>query len=142
MGLLQGILGNLSELSSEELQKDYSQYLTNGETITTGFKLVRDILIFTNHRIIFFDKQGATGKKMSVESVYMDSICGVSCETAGFGFDDSEITIHYIKSPYYKASNGSEVSSKKYEFPKKFNIAPLYVELETAAQRNLVRLNG
>jgi hypothetical protein len=140
MGLLQGMLGNLSQLSAEELERDYRQYLTAGETITTGFKLVRDILIFTNHRIIDFDKQGATGKKMSVESISMDSIFEVSCETAGFGFDDSEITVHYIKSPYFK-SNNIVVASKKYEFPKKFNIAPLYVELETVAQGNMRKLN-
>lgn len=38
-------------------------------------------------------------------------------ETAGTGFDDSELTISYIKSPYYK-SNNVELATYKFEFGK------------------------
>ena len=91
MGILQGMLNNYSEVSVEELAREYGQYLMDGEQITVGFKLVRDALIFTDKRIIFTDKQGATGMKMSVISINLDSIVSVQMETSGFGFDDCEI---------------------------------------------------
>ena len=84
-----GLAGNYSEVSAEELTKEYGMYLMNDEKIVMGFKLVRDSLIFTDKRIIFTDKQGATGTKMSVQSINLFSIIDVQMETSGFGFDDS-----------------------------------------------------
>jgi hypothetical protein len=141
MGILQGLAGNLSEVSQEDLRSKYGKYLIEGENIELGFKLIRDVLIFTNLRIIDFNRQGTTGKKMRVESIHLDSIVQVRCETAGFGFDDGEIDIVYIDSPYYKA-NTIKLLAKKYEFPKKFDITPLYVRLESIAQQNLSRINS
>ena len=59
--LASGLMGNLSEVSPESLMQEYGMYLMDGETITTGFKLVRDVVIVTDKRIIDFDKQGASG---------------------------------------------------------------------------------
>ena len=140
MGLLQGLFGNYSEVSVEELQKKFGNYLMEGEVIENGFKLMRDTLIFTNLRILDFDKQGATGKKTRIESIYLDTICEVTCETAGMGVDDSEITITYIRSPYRK-SNELILAHKTFEFPKKFDVVALYVQLETLAHKNVQKLN-
>ena len=107
--LASGLMGNLSEVSPESLMQEYGAYLMDGETIATGFKLVRDVVIVTDKRIIDFDKQGATGTKMRVDSINLSSIFHVSAETAGFGADDSEINIHYITSPYFKCSGGVSV---------------------------------
>ena len=139
--LMQGILGNMSEVSAESLQKEYGDYLMEGETIQTGFKLVRDAMIITDRRILEFDKQGATGQKMRVNSIYMDSIFNVTAETAGFGMDDSELTIFYIATPYMKA-HGVDYASKKFEFPKKYNIQGLYKMLQEVAYSNFVKLNS
>ncbi|WDE96354.1 PH domain-containing protein [Lentisphaera profundi] len=141
MGLLQGLFGNYSEISKEDLESKYAHFLIEGEVINTGFKLVRDNLIFTNLRIIDFDKQGATGKKMRIHSIYLDTICEVTCETAGTGIDDSEITITYIKSPYKKAKE-IILAVKQFEFPKKFDVLALYVQLETIAYKNVKQLNA
>ena len=141
MGLLQGLLGNYSEVSVADLQKEFGHYLIDGEEINIGFKLIRDTLIFTNFRIIDFDKQGATGKKVRINSIYLDTICEVTCETAGTGMDDSEITITYIKSPYRRA-NEIILESKKFEFPKKFDVVSLYVQLENMAHQNVNKLNS
>ena len=84
MGFIQGILGNMSEMTIEQLEHAYGQYLLTGEKIQTGFKLVRDVMIIPDLRIIEFDKQGATGQKMRVKSIYLDSVFNVSAETAGF----------------------------------------------------------
>ena len=94
--LASGMLGNMSEVSVEDLTKEYGAYLMEGETIQTGFRLVRDVLLFTDKRIIDFDKQGATGQKMRVDSINLSSVIHVSAETSGFGLDDSEINISYI----------------------------------------------
>ena len=83
--IAQGALGNMNEISPEELQQEYGAYLMDGETIQTGFRLVRDVVLFTDKRIIDFDKQGATGQKMRVDSINLSSIIHVSAETSGFG---------------------------------------------------------
>lgn len=137
----QGLLGNLNEVAPEELLKEYAPYLMAGETIQTGFRLVRDVVLFTDKRIVTFDKQGATGQKMRVDSINLNSIIHVSAETSGFGLDDSEINISYIQSPYFRESSGVSVSEKKFEFPKKYNIQPLYRQLQEIAYLNHEQLN-
>lgn len=140
-GLLGGLLGNFSEVSIDELKKQYGMYLMENEQIRTGFKLVRDSFLITDERIILVDHQGVTGKKTRVASIELDSIYEVTMETAGTGFDDSELTIHYISSPYYKA-NDAKLAAYKFEFGKKFNLQPIYVALITIASQNRKKLNG
>lgn len=139
--ILQGSLGNYSEMSLDQMQEEYGMYLMDGESITVGFKLIRDALIFTDKRIIFTDKQGATGVKMRVESINLFSVVDVTMETAGFGFDDSELTFTYIKTANLKAHEVQYVSHKL-EFPKKYNVQPLYKLLQELAYSNCLRING
>ena len=141
MDMMQGLMGNLSEVTPEKLTQDYGMYLMNGETIHTGFILIRDIVIFTDKRIIDIDKQGATGKKARVTSIYLDSVIGVTAETAGFGLDDSEITVEFIASAYYRANSGVSIASRKFEFPKKYQIQGLYKGLQEVAYENHLHLN-
>lgn len=138
--VLQGALGNMSEVSADALTNEFGAYLMEGESIDTGFKLVRDVMIITDKRILEFDKQGATGAKMRVTSIYLDSIFSVTAETAGFGIDDSELSISYIETPYMKA-HGITCTTKKFEFPKKYNIQGLYKALQELAYENYLRLN-
>ncbi|MED9965998.1 MAG: hypothetical protein UFJ18_04295 [Blautia sp.] len=65
----------------------------------------------------------------------------VKMETSGVGFDDSEVTFTYITSPYFK-SNNVTCTSHKLEFPKKFDVQPLYKLLQELAYENHERLNG
>ncbi|RIX51707.1 PH domain-containing protein [Paenibacillus nanensis] len=141
MSLLNGLLGNYSQLSPQELTAQYGGFLMPNEAIQTGFRLVRDTFIVTDSRIILVDHQGVTGKKTRVASIDLDSIFDVTMETAGTGFDDSEVTIHYIASPYYRSNNIS-TAAYKFEFGKKFNVQPFYVAMLTVAQQNKKRLNG
>lgn len=136
-----GFAANYSEVSVEELDKEYGMYLMDGESITMGFKLVRDALIFTDKRIIMTDKQGATGTKMSAKSINLFSITNVQMETSGFGFDDSELTFTYISSPELKGHN-VEYSSHKLEFPKKYNVQGIYKILQELAYENSLKING
>lgn len=141
MALFDGLLGNYSEVSIRELQSQYGAYLMANEEIQMGFKLVRDTFIFTNERLILIDHQGVTGKKARILSISLNAIYEVTMETAGMGFDDSEITIHYITSPYHKALD-VKTSSYTFEFGKKFNAQPIYVALLTLAHENNKQLNA
>lgn len=139
--IVQGALGNLSEVSVNDLMQEYGVYLMEGETIQNGFRLIRDVVLFTDKRIVSFDKQGATGQKMRVDSINLSTVIHVSAETAGFGLDDSELNITYISSPYFRASGGVVLNEKKFEFPKKYNIQPLYKQLQEIAYVNHEAIN-
>lgn len=143
MGLFnvgQGLLGNLSQKDTKDLEKDFGKYLFEGETIRQGFQLIRDSIVFTDLRIIFFDKQGATGQKMSVKSIYLSNIVDVDMETSGFGFDDSELTITYLTNIRRKAHNET-LDSHRFEFPKKFDVTPLYRMIGTLVIANRESIN-
>lgn len=138
--IVQGALGNYQEKTPEQLTKEYGGYLFDNEQITMGYQLVRDALIFTNHRIIFVDKQGATGKKTAFRSIHLDAIIDVEMETAGVGLDDSEIEITYLKNAN-QHSNNEERGQHKFEFPKKTDIVPLYRYLGNVSIANRERIN-
>ena len=138
---ISGAAGKLNEMSPDALMQEYGAYLMTNEKINVGFKLVRDVVLITDKRIIDFDKQGATGQKMRVDSINLSSVIHVSAETSGFGLDDSEINIHYISSPYFKANGGVSIAEKKLEFPKKYNIQQLYRFLQELAYANHERIN-
>lgn len=93
MGFLNGMLGNASTLSKDEASKDLEQILTTGEEIDVAFKLIRDLIIFTDKRLILVDKQGLTGKKIDYHSIPYKSISHFSVETAGHFDLDAELKI-------------------------------------------------
>jgi hypothetical protein len=93
MGLFDGIMGNASEVNIQEVQKDFANILTSTENVEKAYKLIRDMFIFTNKRLILVDKQGVTGKKIEYHSIPYKSITHFSIETAG-NFDlDAELKI-------------------------------------------------
>jgi len=93
MGLLSGLLGLASDVDVESLEKEFEEILVAGEQIEKAYKLVRDLIVFTNKRLIFVDKQGVTGKKREVHSVPYTSITHFSKETAGHFELDSDLII-------------------------------------------------
>jgi len=139
--LFSGLMGNYSEVSIPELKSQYGSYLMPQEEIQMGFKLIRDAFIITDDRLILIDHQGVTGKKTRVASIHLSSIYEVTMETGGTGFDDCEVTIHYITSPYHKTNN-LQTSIYKFEFGKKFNVQPIFTALLSIANQNYKRLNS
>lgn len=93
MGLFSALLGNAGAVSQDELKKQYSQLLCDGEEIELGFKIIRDMFIFTNKRLILVDKQGITGSKTEYKSISYKSITRFSIETAGTFDLDAELKI-------------------------------------------------
>lgn len=93
MGFLNGILGNASTVDQSEITKDINPLLIDGEEIEASFKVIRDLIVFTDKRLIIVDKQGVTGKKIEYHSIPYKSISHFSVETAG-NFDlDAELKI-------------------------------------------------
>lgn len=93
MGLFSALLGNAGAVSQEELKKEFGKLLIEGEEIALGYKLVRDVFIFTNKRLILVDKQGFTGNKIEYKSITYKSISRFSIETAGTFDLDAELKI-------------------------------------------------
>lgn len=58
-----------------------------------SFKLVRDLIVFTDKRLIIVDKQGLTGKKVEYRSMPYRSISKFSVETIGHFDLDAELKI-------------------------------------------------
>ncbi len=83
MGLFNNLMGNASVVSSEKLNEKYSRLLIEGEAVELGFKLFRDVFMFTNKRLILIDIQGITGNKAEYKSLPYKNISRFSLETAG-----------------------------------------------------------
>ncbi|MDR1860151.1 MAG: PH domain-containing protein [Bacteroidales bacterium] len=93
MGLFSGLLGNASAVNQEQLNKDFAQLLAEEEYFELGFKILRDMFIFTNKRLILVDKQGLTGHKVEYKSIVYKAISRFSIETAGHFDLDAELKI-------------------------------------------------
>ena len=93
MGLLDGIMGNASEIDANEVQQELGDVLNANEQVTAAYKLIRDMLVITNKRLMFIDKQGVTGKKVSYRSIPYKSVTQFSVETAGRFDTDSELKV-------------------------------------------------
>lgn len=122
MGLFSALIGNAGAISQEELQKDYGKLLIDGEEIELGFKLVRDLFIFTTKRLILIDKQGVTGSKVEYKSITYKSISRFSIETAGTFELDAELKI-WISS--------EQLPSIKKQFNKSVNVYDVHKVLAT-----------
>ena len=116
MGIFSALIGNAGAVSQEDLKKDYGKLLISGEEIELGFKLVRDVFIFTNKRLLLVDKQGLTGSKIEYKSITYKSISRFSIETAGTFDLDAELKIWIsseqqpsIKKQFNKAVNVYDV---------------------------------
>lgn len=93
MGFFNGLMGNASEIDAEEVREKYSPMLMRGEMINQAYKIIRDMWIFTNCRLIIVNVQGMTGKKVEYHSIPYNNITHFAVESAG-NFDlDAELKI-------------------------------------------------
>ena len=92
MGLFNAILGNASEVNIENVSKEFEPILIDGEIIEKAFKLIRDMFVFTNKRLILVEKQ-LVGTKADYVSIPYSSIKKFSKESAGIMDLDAEVKI-------------------------------------------------
>jgi hypothetical protein len=107
MALLDGLLGNASEIDGSKLEAEFSKVLAPGERIEKAYQLIRDLFIFTDKRLILVDKQGLTGSKIDYHSLPYRAITHFSIETGGHFDLDAELKVW--------------VSGSSTPFQKKFN---------------------
>lgn len=93
MGLFNALLGNAGEMSQEEATEELATILGNGEQIELAYKLIRDMIVLTNRRLILIDKQGMTGRKVEYRSIPYKSVTMFTIETSGHFDLDAELKI-------------------------------------------------
>jgi hypothetical protein len=93
MGLLSGLLGHASDMSAEEVSVELDGMLLPDEPVKVAFKVLRDVFVFTDRRMILVDKQGLTGRKVEYLTVPYRAITSYSIENAGTFDMDSELKI-------------------------------------------------
>lgn len=98
-GMFDAVLGNATELSPEEASTEVGQLLVANERVELSYKLVRDMFVFTDRRLLLVDKQGITGKKIEYHSIPYKSITHFSVETAGTLDRDAELKIFVSGNP-------------------------------------------
>jgi Bacterial PH domain len=93
VGLLSSLLGHASDLTPEQTRKDLDGILLPEESVEVAFKVIRDLMVFTDRRLILVDKQGITTRKVSYLVVPYRAITSYSIETAGTLDLESELKI-------------------------------------------------
>jgi len=93
MGLFNAIMGNASAVDIAKLREEYNPILIQGENIEKAFKVIRDMFVFTNKRLILVDKQGITGSKVEYLSIPYHSVIKFSKESAGLMDLDADLKI-------------------------------------------------
>jgi hypothetical protein len=75
------------------VREELTPIIGDSEDIQQVFKVVRDMYVFTNKRLILIDKQGLTGKKVDYHSIPYRAITQFKLETAGHFDLDAELKI-------------------------------------------------
>ncbi|MGH8549076.1 MAG: PH domain-containing protein [Methylococcales bacterium] len=99
MGIIDALLGNATEVDLDELDEEFAPILAESETIQLGYKVVRDLFVFTNRRLILVDKQGLTAKRVLFRSIPYLSISYFEVETTGYFELDAELRIWISGNP-------------------------------------------
>ena len=92
-------MGNVSEIEVSDVEEEIKPLLIEDEIIDAAFAIMRDLLIFTDKRLIRVNKQGVTGKKIAYESIPYRSIHQFSLENAGTFDAESELALHVKGQP-------------------------------------------
>lgn len=93
MGLFSGMLGLSSEVDEKEVESQLEKILGPEESVELAYKLVRDLTVLTNRRIILIDIQGVTGRKTEYVSIPYRSVIKFTIETAGHFDMDADVTL-------------------------------------------------
>jgi len=106
-----GSFVKLREVSNDEGMALAGDILIDEESIFSSFKGIRDMVLFTNRRILAVNVQGITGKKKDFTSLPYSKIQAFSFETAG-SFDlDAEMELWF-----------SGLGKVRFEFTSRFDV--------------------
>ncbi len=92
MGIFNAILGNASEVNQNDVEKEFGPLLIEGESIEKAFRMIKDMFVFTNKRLILVEKS-LVGTKVDYVSIPYQNIIKFSKESAGIMDLDAELKI-------------------------------------------------
>jgi hypothetical protein len=87
------MLGHAAEADIESVEETLEHALADDENVEKAFQLMRDLIIFTNRRMILVDRQGMTGRKAEYHSVPYRAVTHFSVESAGTFDLEAELKI-------------------------------------------------
>ena len=87
--MLNRILGNAIQIDNDVAMQELHPFLTHDEDIQLSFKVMRDMIIFADLRMILVDVQGITGKKREYHSIPYKSITHFSMESGGINVSNN-----------------------------------------------------
>ena len=90
-----GAFFKLSQIRPEDGYKAVQPLLVGGEQVLSAYRSMRDMVIFTNKRVISVNVQGMTGKKKDFTSLPYAKISTFSVETSGVIDLDSELELWF-----------------------------------------------
>jgi PH (Pleckstrin Homology) domain-containing protein len=93
MGIMSSVTGNAGPLGLGAAHDEFGRLLGPGEQLFAAFEFVRDVMLFTNGRLILVDKQGVTAHKVEYHSIPYRSISHFAVQTAGHLDTDAEMYI-------------------------------------------------
>jgi len=99
MGLISGLLGHSSRTDIGKLQQEFQPMLVDGEALVCAYRVLRDMIVFTNKRLILVDKQGVTSSKTEYQTIPYARIVRFSKESAGIMDLDAELKIWIVGQP-------------------------------------------
>ena len=106
-----GSLVKLKEVPNADGLALVQDLLIDDEEVFASFKEMRDMVIFTNRRIIAVNVQGISGKKKDFSSLPYSKVQAFSLETAGTFDLDSEMELWF-----------SGLGKVRFEFNSKFDV--------------------
>lgn len=104
----------LKAVGNDQGMSMIGQIMLQGEVVTNSFQSFRDMVIFTNKRIVAVNVQGITGKKKDFTTLPFSKIQAFGVETAGHFDLDSELELWF-----------SGLGKVKFEFTGSTNIAEI-----------------
>ena len=112
----------LKQVDITDGEKLVDALLTEGERVLSAYREIRDMVVFTNKRVIAVNIQKLTGKKKDFTSLPYSKISVFSVEAAGVMDLDSELDLWY-----------SGLGHVRFEFTGKSNIVEIGRTIATYA---------
>jgi hypothetical protein len=79
-----------SRINDSELKEELKNYISDNEKVMISYKSQRDIVIFTDKRIVLIDKKGIRGFRRTIYSLPYTSISSYQLDVRKF---DSKLSI-------------------------------------------------
>ena len=91
--IVSGIVGTATTINPKNVEVEYERILGGNERVECAYRLIRDLIIITDKRLIHVNKQGITGKKTTYCSVMFHHIHMLEIESAGHFDLDAELRV-------------------------------------------------